>query len=117
MIEIKKSKNKIQIVLKAIKMGDDLCIIITGGDKPHLGSVTLGEIKEKENTLSLKGHKEHFITSIVYNKLRKYYKGNIVVCAGMHIDNITKNEIDDIMSIVDNLIDSLIEDFLLDAKE
>ncbi len=113
MIEIKKSKNKIQIVLKAIKMGDDLCIIITGGDKPHLGSVTLGEIKEKENTLSLKGHKEHFITSIVYNKLRKYYKGNIVVC----IDNITKNEIDDIMSIVDNLIDSLIEDFLLDAKE
>ena len=52
MIEIKKEFKRIKINLKAIKMGEDLCVILTGGDKPHLGALTIGSSLVNLNTFT-----------------------------------------------------------------
>ena len=42
MIELIEERDGLQVKLTAIPMGEDLCVTIGGGDKPHIGAVALG---------------------------------------------------------------------------
>ncbi len=99
MIEIKKQLNRITIDLKGIKMGQDLCVILTGGEKPHLGALTAGSSLVELNTFTFKGHKENFVTEMVANILKKEYLGNFVICCGIHLDDISKKEIESVLKL------------------
>lgn len=92
MIVIDEELGRIKIKLQAIKMGQDLCIIITGG-KEHIGAVTFSYDKEA-NTVAFGTHKENFVTQAASDILKDKYCGNFVICCGIHFDNITKEEIE-----------------------
>lgn len=94
MIQINSKHNRLELNLTAIKMGEDLCIILKGGEE-HLGSVTVGN-RESVETFSFKDHKEYIITEMMSEFIRKEYSGSLVICCGIHFDNITKNEISEI---------------------
>lgn len=99
MIEIKKEFKRIKINLKAIKMGEDLCVILTGGDKPHLGALTIGSSLVNLNAFTFQGHKENFVTEVIGDILKKEFSGKFVVCCGIHLDDISKNEIQHVLSL------------------
>lgn len=107
MIEIKREYKRIHISLKAIKMGEDLCVILTGGDKPHLGAVTVGSSLTDLKTSTFEGHKENLLTEILGNILRKDYSGNFVICCGIHLDYISKDEIDDVLYLCGSMTNEL----------
>lgn len=92
MILINKKIGRIEINTKAIFMGEDLCLIITGGDTPHLGAVTTLSDAGMD-TLSFGKHKERFITESVSEILKEKFRGNLVICCGIHLNNITMEEI------------------------
>lgn len=92
MITIDKQVERIKLRLQAVAMGQDLCVIITGG-KEHIGSITFSYDKEAE-TIGFGTHKEKFVTEAVGEVLNKKYSGNFVICCGIHFDNITKEEIE-----------------------
>lgn len=92
MIVIDKKLGRINVKLQAIKVGQDLCIIITGG-KEHIGAVTFSYDKEA-STVAFGTHKENFVTEAVGDILKDKYCGNFVICCGIHFDNITKEEIE-----------------------
>lgn len=98
MIQINRIFNRIELNLAAIEMGKDLCIILTGGEV-HLGSVTVGAKGINNETFLVKDHKEYIITEMLAEILKKEYPGSFVICCGIHIDNITKEEISDISNI------------------
>lgn len=107
MIEIKKQFNRITIDLKGIKMGQDLCVILTGGERPHLGALTTGSSLVDLNTFTFEGHKENFVTEIVANILKKEYSGNFVVCCGIHLDDISKEEIESVLKMCKDMTSEL----------
>ena len=98
MIQINRKFNRIELNLTAIEMGKDLCIILTGGEA-HLGSVTVGAKGINNETFSVKDHKEYVITKMLAEILKKEYLGNFVICCGIHIDSISKEEISDIYNL------------------
>lgn len=98
MIEINRKSNRIELNLTAIETGKDMCIILTGGEA-HIGSVTIGNYQVANETFSFKDHKEYVITEMMGEILKKEYSGNFVICCGIHIDNITKEEISDISNM------------------
>jgi len=106
MIEINKKSNRIKLNLKAIEMGKDLCIILTGGEA-HLGSVTVGNNESDGKTFSFKSHKEYIITEMSAEILKSKYLGNFVICCGIHLDNITKEEISEISNMCCEMIKEL----------
>lgn len=76
-------------------VGRDLEISITGGDI-HIGSVGLvsnGSYK----ILSVDNHKEHEIIKPLAKRLCKYKKVSILIKAGIHVDNITNEELGQII--------------------
>jgi len=106
MIRISKKIGRMELNLIAIKMGKDICVVLTGGEE-HLGSVTVGSIGLCPETIAIGSHKEYFITEKLGEILREKYLGSFVICCGIHLDSITKEEISDIANLSCELVEEL----------
>lgn len=93
MIHIEKRVGRIYLYLDAYFMGEDIVVLVTGADRPHLGTITAGARLEPLQTVQLQTHKEFYITEEIAVQLRKNFRGNFAICCGAHLDNIKKEEI------------------------
>ena len=93
----------ITIEIQETRIGDDIVLILAGGDKPYIGCVVQavprpsltndGSISVTSSVLNLTGHKDEFLCRKLAEK-RCREMGRIVVCTGgVHIENITKEQI------------------------
>ncbi len=90
--------NRCTVYLTYSYIGQDLLVIITGGDK-HIGGISL---TDTNGILSIKkeGHKEDIISKMVSPLIYEKTKKDTLVVCGIHLDNITKDEIDTIIKNV-----------------
>lgn len=109
---------RVKVNMKALEIGDDLCVIISGGDSPHIGSVTLSVPRPSlsdpkinsatTSVLNLIGHKDDEAARYVSHTLSARLNKNVVTTCGIHIDNITPEEIKTTIDILNKLTDTLI---------
>lgn len=114
-------KGRIKINLKVFMIGQDLCVIISGGDSPHIGSVTLSiprpSLADANNNssttsvLNVLGHKDDEAAKYVSHALSSRLNKNVVVTCGIHVDDITSAEIKDVISILKELTDIVIKKY------
>ncbi|SDE55960.1 hypothetical protein [Sporomusa acidovorans] len=113
------ASGRIGITLEAITVGEDICVIIYGGDSPHIGCVTLSIFRPSwkdgstpsttTSVLNLIGHKDDQVAQSVSHSLSAKLNKNVAVICGIHIDNITSEEIKDTIKLVESLTDRLIQ--------
>ena len=110
---------RIRISMKAITVGEDLCVIICGGDSPHIGCVTLSvpraslqdpaAVSATTSVLNVIGHKDdeaaRYVSYVLSSKMNK----NVVVTCGIHVDGITNEEIKITIEFLKSLTDRLIQ--------
>jgi hypothetical protein len=104
MIQLRTRHGRIDISLTAYPMGNDLCVILTGGDTPHLGAVSAASPDMQTKTVAFESHKEYHVTEMATSHLRESFDGNVAVCCGIHLDNIGKQEIADVMELAEQLV-------------
>ncbi|MDN4618885.1 hypothetical protein QCD85_12300 [Paenibacillus sp. PsM32] len=110
MIHIHKSRGRIQIQMDVYYMGtDDIVILISGGDRPHIGTITAGTPNQPLQTIQFQQHQEFYFTEEIAIHLRKQWRGNFVICGGVHIDQISGEEINQVIEIVVEMGNELIE--------
>lgn len=117
MIELIKERDGLQVQITAIPMGDDLCVTIGGGEKPHIGAVALGvptpslaspgKLSASISVLTLTGHKEDELARKAADALAGQLGRVVVVCCGIHKDAITPQEIEVFRALVDEVIGDL----------
>lgn len=100
-------------------MGEDACIILTGGDRPHLGAVAVGQprpsladpekVSVTLSNITLLGHKDDILARRVAVGVTPKLAVNVVVCCGVHLDNILPEEITDILDLTDEMIEEIIK--------
>jgi hypothetical protein len=115
-------KGRIKINMKAITIGEDLCVIISGGDSPHIGCVTLSVprpslgdeniISSTTSVLNLVGHKDDEAARYVSHKLSSKLNKNVVVTCGIHVDNITSEEINITIDLLKEITETLIQKYI-----
>ncbi len=104
---------KNNLKLEARHLGNDLVVIISGGDA-HLGAVAVGYCyggqKNKSNAslLALPGHKEDVLVFPIARRLSKSLGTNVAVLAGIHFEKLTGGQIMDIVQTAESLVDELI---------
>lgn len=118
MINITKKFNRHSINCSAIKMGKDWNISIFGGDISHIGAVAIGiprpsledknKISSSVSLITVTGHKEDAIVQKYAKRLSSKINSTVVVCCGIHICNITFDEIVALGDVVDEIINELI---------
>lgn len=112
---------RVKIYLKSILIGEDLCAIISGGDSPHIGCVTLSVprpslansnvISATTSILNLVGHKDDEAAKYVSNMLSSKLNKNVVVTCGIHLDNITEEEINITIELLKELTEKLVQEY------
>ncbi len=115
-------KGRIKIDIQAILIGEDLCVVISGGDTPHIGCVTLSVprpslennsiISSTTSVLNLLGHKDDEVARYVSHLLSSKLNKNVVVTCGIHLDNITKEEIKITLELVNEIFNQLLAELL-----
>ena len=98
--------------MTVVRMGPDLCVGLSGGDAPHIGAVALavpeGESKGTASLLSVTGHKEGELAQKIALALAVHHRCRVSVSCGIHLDNATKKEIDQVLYEADCLLDETI---------
>jgi hypothetical protein len=115
-------KGRIRIDLKAITVGEDLCVIVSGGNRPHIGCATLSVPRpsledERRNSattsvLNLLGHKDDEAARYISHALSSKLNKNVVVTCGIHVDDITTEEIVVTLQLIQELTGALIEKYI-----
>lgn len=113
-------EGRLNICLQALAVGADLCVIVSGGTKPHIGCVTLStprpsladpqSLSATTSVLNRTGHKDDAVANFVSHTLSAALNINVVVACGIHVNSITANEIQAIRSMIKNLVAEFIAD-------
>ena len=98
--------------MHTFQIGEDLQVFITGG-KAHIGAAALGlpynTTNASASVLSAVGHKESQLALQTAERLSGKLRKRVAVTMGIHYDNITHKEIDEIKKIVIQLTELLIK--------
>ena len=118
MIEIKKGEGRTGIRLSAEDTGNGLSVLLTGGEKPHVGGVVLA-VPRKSLTgagdsadmyiLPVPGHKDTEAAVPVAKRLSVSTGKPVAVTAGIHTEGASKNEIAMILDNCDSAAAALEE--------
>lgn len=119
-IRLEEGEGRTKLHLIAVFSGDDLIVVIFGGDRPHIGSVSVAyppftdEEKKRGrdgvvlDTISLPGHKDYVVSEIVAKKVSRVLGRVVAVSAGIHIEKASKAEIEEILKNSEKLADSFL---------
>ena len=112
--------NEIGVNIHTENMGDDLCITICGGDKPHIGSVSIAEPREslqKDGNLSATvstynflGHKDNVISDQVAYELAKTLNKKTVIICGVHYEKPDEYVIERVLNWIPQIIKDISEE-------
>jgi hypothetical protein len=96
-----------KVVAEVKIIGDDLMISVWGGTKPHIGSISVSVprpglkdgtiMSSTSSVINLIGHKDEVIARKFSEQLAAKFNRNAIATAGVHIDDITENQINIIM--------------------
>ena len=95
--------NKI-IDVRILIVQEGIQILIAGGDKEHIGAVCIMDCNGNSVNHCFSGHRDDVIAQKWVSEIYKKTKKTVVVSAGIHYDNITPDEIKQIINITDDLL-------------
>ena len=115
--ELTKGEGRTRISLSAQSLGSDLVVSIYN-ENAHIGAIAVSEYDHRENRTSTSvitrlGHKDDAIAQKAAYLISKYTKRPSCVIVGVHLDDITEEEI---RKFLENA-DSLVKDFLKSWEE
>jgi len=111
---LSRGKGRTRIELLAYHLGNDLVVCIYN-ENAHLGAVAVAEYNHEEgrassSVITRSGHRDDEIAKRQAHLIARHTKKPVCVIAGIHLDNITKQEIDEILGQADGLITELLNE-------
>lgn len=112
-VTIEKEVVNTNLKVSAGKIGKDILICLEGGNVPHIGCVVQavprpslkedGSMSATASVLNLTGHKDEFLCRKLAEKICSG-TGCVTVCTGgFHLDEIKKEQIEDVIQVVDEV--------------
>lgn len=112
-------EGRTRVTIKSGYLGSDLVIFIYNNNA-HIGAVAVAEYdhdsgRTSTSLITRRGHKDDIVAQRAAYLVAKSTKKPACVIAGIHVDDITEAEINEIIANVDHLSDELIKRELNDG--
>ena len=121
--EVETKEDAYNLTASVQKIGDDFLVAIWGGEKPHIGAVSVAQPRpslKDPNALSASasvfcmiGHKEDELAKAASEILAATLNSSIVVTAGIHWDNLKKEGIQKIIKNTGILVEKILDNIQL----
>jgi gallate decarboxylase subunit D len=118
---LNEGKGRTRVSLSAQWIGKDL-IVCLFNKQGHLGAVAVADFSDEENRASTSvitrlGHKDDSIAYYAAYNLCKRLRKPVCAIAGIHLDNITEEEITQISQNCDALVDKFSRQSLVGSRQ
>jgi hypothetical protein len=112
---LEKGEGRTRVVLQSIEMGQDLLVCLFN-EGVHIGAVAIGEFDLEHQRASVSvitrlGHKDDALAQKAAYAISKYAKKTVCVVAGVHLDNISDEEIGQILKNASEAIQALLKKY------
>ena len=104
---IRKKLSFAEIGFEIQPVGEDILIVIRGGEKSHIGSCVMAvprpsladnkKISCTSSVLNVVGHKDENICRMVAENFCKKFQVTAVCTGGFHVDNLTPEKISEVI--------------------
>lgn len=105
---IKEKSGRFEVYAQIDIIGEDILVVITGG-REHIGAMGIGQprpsiqdpdkISSTSSVYTFIGHKEDVVVKELSENLSKRLNKKVVVIAGIHWDNLKREEIEEILNL------------------
>lgn len=112
MICVKRQFMGFDITAGAQLVGDDWHLRISGGDTPHIGSVTFAWLENDivlVKSLVRPHHKDHIIGESFAKAIAEVTKCAVAVEAGIHFDHLSRIEIDAVVALTNEMLTDVLK--------
>jgi hypothetical protein len=86
-----------------------ISVLLTGGDLPHVGAVSVADPNDGVHTIVLCGHKDQYIGEVWARQLCEKTKLPVSVTVGIHYNRITKSEIEEVQMLAQEMLEDVLE--------
>ena len=117
-ITLEAQTGRLRLRLTATPMGRDLCVTLSGGDRPHIGAVALsqarpslkldGTLSATTSVLALLGHKEDDVAKALAGRLAASLDASVCVACGIHLEGILPEELAQVPALIEDLARDLV---------
>ncbi|MDO5675583.1 MAG: hypothetical protein Q4G66_11815 [bacterium] len=114
------TSGRIQVRAELLRVGEDVCVVLSGGDRPHVGCATLSVARPSladsskgsatTSIFNVTGHKDGEAAQYMSQQLSTELQKTVVVCGGIHVAAIQPEEIQVVMEMVQALTTAMIEE-------
>ncbi|EGB15600.1 hypothetical protein DND132_2397 [Pseudodesulfovibrio mercurii] len=110
MISLERGNGRFLLRMTIVRMGNDYCVALHGGDRSHIGAVALavpgglGSADIRVSVLPLPGHQERELAVDTARCLAGVWGGTVAVSCGIHLDDATPEEIAYVLAVADELV-------------
>lgn len=91
----------------ATVLDEGLHVLLTGGCRTHIGSISVAERGQELLSTRYPRHKDHVIGDKWAQTLADRFGVRVVVVCGIHYDNLTTDGIDQIVKLSDRMLEEL----------
>lgn len=119
MLTLTAAQGRLCLTLTAQRLGQDLCVCLTGGERPHIGAVAVAQPRPSlrnaaENSAScsvitLVGHKDDEPARDMALYLASHLNVAVSVACGIHVDDITPAELHSAATLARDLSERCVE--------
>jgi hypothetical protein len=107
-MECKREFRGKEIIAKIKQLEHGISVLLTGGDLPHVGAVSVADPQDGVHTIALCGHKDQYIGEAWARQLCEKTKLPVSVTAGIHYEQITKAEIEEIQALAQEMLEEVL---------
>lgn len=114
-------RGAMRLEAEVVPMGADLCVVVTGGERPHLGSAALGtphanitdgvSPSATVSVLNLTGHRDGVLAERMCKRLSAALGRHVLVACGVHTDGLGAGGIADAVDAAQALTEQIVERF------
>ncbi|HVN75109.1 MAG TPA: hypothetical protein VMT19_02245 [Thermoanaerobaculaceae bacterium] len=102
-VRVSESRGRLHLEAVACRAGSDLAVVLTGGDRPHIGCVVVvrphpaaddpTQTTVTTSVLAHPPHREEALARPLAESLARATAGTVVVAAGVHSERLTRRGI------------------------
>jgi hypothetical protein len=106
------------LVARAFFAGSDLCVLVCGGEAPHIGCVSIGiprtsltgdgSSSATVSTYSVTGHKDDVVGNLFAKRLASSLKCVVSVTCGIHYHNASPEVLSSVLQEAEALLEELV---------
>lgn len=117
--KIEKKLTFTNITAEVRRVGADYNILVSGGERPHIGCTVLaiprpsldgtGKVSSTASVMNVTGHKDEEVCRYLAEKVASGKNAVVVCTGGIHIDGITKEQIEVIVETMQSIALEIME--------